>query len=97
VRSVRCSPDSPNPFVPIIMVTGRAERTFVMQARDAGVTEFVSKPVSAAKLLQRVGIVLTAPRVFIKSATYTGPDRRRRRDPDYAGPLRRASDGVLDI
>src|SRR6185437_2858280 len=43
---VRNAPDSPNPFVPVIMITGHAERSRVMQARDAGVTEFLAKPLT---------------------------------------------------
>ena len=34
-RLVRNAADSPNPFLPIIMLTGHAERTRVMEARDA--------------------------------------------------------------
>src|SRR5882757_674639 len=37
-RLVRNSPDSRNPYLPIIMMTGHSERTRVMDARDAGVT-----------------------------------------------------------
>ena len=36
-----------NPFVPIIMLTGHSEKKRVIAARDAGVTEFLAKPISA--------------------------------------------------
>jgi CheY-like chemotaxis protein len=96
VKLIRQSAGSRNPYVPVIMVTGRADRASVMEARDAGVTEFVSKPVSAAKLLQRIEAVLTSPRPFVKAESYSGPCRRRRRDAAYDGPQRRSADGVLD-
>lgn len=47
VRMVRTGSDSPNPFVPIIMLTGHTEMNRVMEARDSGVHEFLAKPISA--------------------------------------------------
>src|SRR5262249_22722953 len=49
-RALRNDAASPNHFVPIIMITGHTERHRVEQARDAGVTEFLAKPVTAANL-----------------------------------------------
>jgi len=91
-KLVRNSPDSPNPFLPIIMMTGHSERSRVVEARDAGVTEFVVKPVTAKALIGRLNAVIYHPRAFIRTETYFGPDRRRQPDPAYAGPLRRATD-----
>ncbi|NEX93588.1 response regulator [Caulobacter sp. 17J65-9] len=91
-KLVRNSPDSPNPFLPIIMMTGHSERSRVMEARDAGVTEFVVKPVTAKALLSRLNAVIFYPRPFIRTESYFGPDRRRQPDPTYAGPLRRGTD-----
>lgn len=86
---VRNSPDSVDPFLPIIMLTGFAERHRVFEARDAGVTEIVVKPVTARSLLDRINMVIFKPRAFIRSGEYFGPCRRRRDDPSYAGPFRR--------
>jgi len=47
-RIIRTGEDSPNPFVPIIMLTGYTEVARVHEARDAGVTEFLAKPVSSS-------------------------------------------------
>jgi two-component system, chemotaxis family, chemotaxis protein CheY len=91
-RLVRNSTDSPNPYLPIVMMTGHSERSRVMEARDAGVTEFVAKPVTAKAVLDRVQAVIFHPRPFIKSEDYFGPDRRRRQDPTYPGPWRRSTD-----
>lgn len=66
-----------NPYVPIIMVTANLERKHVISARDASVTEFLAKPISANSLHERIASIILLPRQFIKSATYFGPDRRR--------------------
>lgn len=91
-RLVRNAADSPNPYLPIIMLTGYAERSLVMEARDAGVNEFIAKPLSARALVDRLSAVIYKPRPFVRTATYFGPDRRRRQDPSYEGPWRRWDD-----
>lgn len=91
-REVRMAPDSPNPYLPVVMLTGHSELTRVTDARDAGVTEFVVKPLTAKALVDRINAVIFRPRPFIRTATYFGPDRRRRDDPFYSGPRRRDSD-----
>ena len=85
-----------NPFVPIIMLTGHSEKKRVMAARDAGVTEFLAKPLSAKALYQRILNVVINPRPFIKTRTYFGPDRRRNANPNYAGAERRKG-GKADV
>ena len=82
-RRLRAMEDSPLRFVPVIMVTGHTERIRIMQARDAGVTEFVAKPVSVKALYQRIASVVLRPRPFVKSADYFGPDRRRHDEQGY--------------
>ena len=91
-RLVRNSPDSANPYLPIIMMTGHSERSRVTDARDAGVTEFVVKPITAKAILDRINAVVFKPRPFVKTDTYFGPCRRRRDEFGYAGPFRRATD-----
>ena len=87
---------SSNPFVPIIMLTGHAEKKRVASARDAGITEFLAKPISPKSLYQRIVNVIVNPRPFIKTTTYFGPDRRRNFNPNYTGPERRKG-GKADI
>ncbi|MBI2248818.1 MAG: response regulator [Brevundimonas diminuta] len=95
-RAVRSEGDSANPYLPVIMMTGHSEKSRVTEARDAGVTEFVAKPVKAQTLLTRIEAVILRPRPFVRSPSYFGPDRRRTGTKDYAGPFRRAEDGVVD-
>ncbi|MDB5469068.1 MAG: chemotaxis protein CheYIII [Caulobacter sp.] len=91
-RLLRNSPDSPNQMCPVIMITGHSTQKRVKEARDAGVTEFLAKPVTARGVIDRITRVVEAPRSFIRNEDYFGPDRRRRADPAYSGPRRRGSD-----
>jgi CheY-like chemotaxis protein len=91
-RTVRTGANSKNPYLPIIMMTGHSEKSRVVEARDAGVTEFVAKPLTAKAVLERIQAVIYRPRPFVRTATYFGPDRRRRDDPTFAGPWRRSTD-----
>ena len=88
-RMVRTNENSPNHFLPIIMITGHSERSRVNAARDAGVNEFLVKPVTAKGLMERLSLIVNRPRNFVKSKQYFGPDRRRRADPNFSGEERR--------
>ncbi len=85
-----------NPYVPIIMLTGHSDKKRVMIARDAGVTEFLAKPISAKALYERILNVLVRPRPFVKTRTYFGPDRRRNVNPNYSG-IERRKGGKADV
>jgi two-component system chemotaxis response regulator CheY len=89
LRRVRSDKDSPAPYVPVIMLTAHSERRRVEAARDAGATEFCTKPVTAAEMMRKVAAVIDRPRAFVRSDNYTGPERRRFADPNYHGPERR--------
>ncbi|WP_417478578.1 response regulator [Maricaulis sp.] len=92
VRLVRTADDSPNPMVPIVMLSAYSERSRVKSARDAGVTEFCCKPITARDMFAKLTSVINAPRPFIRNKTYFGPDRRRASSEQhsYHGPDRRA-------
>jgi len=89
LKKLRHETQSPAPFVPVIMLTAHSERARVEAARDAGVTEFCAKPVTAAEMIRKVAAVIDHPRHFVRSESYFGPDRRRRADPTYPGEERR--------
>jgi DNA-binding response OmpR family regulator len=78
VRRVRTGDDSPNPFVPIVMVTGHNHAGKVMHARNAGANDFLIKPVSAKSMYLRIRNTLENPQPFARSTKYFGPNRRRR-------------------
>lgn len=92
-RMIRTSKDSPNPLVPIIMLTGHTEAYRVRQARDAGVNEFLAKPISVKSLYSRIRAIIENPRQHVRSRSYVGPDRRRQtRDPEKVGIAERRRD-----
>jgi CheY-like chemotaxis protein len=88
-KLLRTAPDSPNHFVPVIMLTAYAEKSTVEAARDAGVTEFCAKPITATDLYRKVCSVINSPRSFVRTSVYFGPDRRRRADDGFKGAERR--------
>ncbi|MFC3676308.1 response regulator [Ferrovibrio xuzhouensis] len=62
---------------PIVLMIAAPDVGLVAAARDAGVNEIVVKPVSMEALVLRLMHVLKAPRPFIRSTGFVGPDRRR--------------------
>ncbi|BCJ91320.1 response regulator [Terrihabitans soli] len=91
-RAIRTSGQSANPYVPIIVLSGYSERSQVTRARDAGVTEFIVKPISPKSLYLRLVSVIANPRPFVETGDFFGPDRRRTRSGNYPGPERRGNE-----
>lgn len=83
---------SVNPRVPIILMTGFTERLKIARARDIGVTEVMVKPFKAKDLARRIMHVIDAPRDFIETVEFLGPDRRRRAQDSFSGDDRRTLD-----
>ncbi len=96
-RLVRTGDDIADPFVPIIMLSAHSERKRVIAARDAGITEFCCKPVTAEDLYKKFCAIINSPRQFVRTSTYFGPDRRRHNDEVYNGPFRRKSDEGREV
>jgi len=94
VRLLRNAKDTPNPYVPIIMLTGHTEMHRVLEARDAGVTEFLAKPISAHALYGRIVTIVEHPRPFVRTKIYFGPCRRRHQKDAYKGTMRRSDDEI---
>lgn len=95
LKQVRRSPKSPDPALPIIIMTSLTDRKRIEALRDAGATEIIAKPFTAAAVLSRIAAVIDTPRPFVTTRNYVGPCRRRRADPNYVGPLRRAGDKMV--
>ncbi len=81
LKWVRRSKESPDRFVPFIIVSGYADFQRVSVCRDLGVTEFLAKPYSVDNLLGRLTALVERPRQFVLIESYFGPDRRRRPSP----------------
>jgi len=92
VDLIRTSTKSPNPYIPVIMISAYSDQDRVQLARDHGVTEFLAKPFTVERLMSRMQTVIEEPRAFVKTDTYFGPDRRRQEYPSYMGPERRKTE-----
>lgn len=77
LRWLRYSPKSPDKFLPVLMLSGAADRQYVEQARDLGATDFIAKPFSAQTIASRLLFAIARPRRFVLAKGYFGPDRRR--------------------
>ena len=95
VKMIRTAKGSPNPYVPIIMVTGCTKFADVMAACNAGATEFLAKPIFPAAIYSRIAHVINHPRPFVKTKDYCGPDRRRKINETYVGEERRTGIGAI--
>lgn len=96
-RLVRASPDAPNPYLPIVMVTGHTERRRIEMARDAGVTEVIAKPITVQSLCTRIAEIVERPRAFVRCNEFFGPDRRRHDNVEFGGPWRRHDDFTDEV
>lgn len=97
LRQVRYAPNCPDRRLAVIMMPASATPARIAAMRDAGATEIVTKPLTSGKLLGRIQATLLQPREFVEAETYVGPDRRRHRNVNYAGPFRRATDEADDV
>lgn len=61
VRVLRTAPNSPCPDAPVLVMSGHTEYEIVMQARNAGVSGFLSKPISTEKFFAAVAKVIQEP------------------------------------
>jgi two-component system chemotaxis response regulator CheY len=95
-RMLRDDPTHPATRVPVMMITGFAQKQYVEAARDAGVSEFLAKPVTVDGVAAQLRSVIENPRPFIRSSSFTGSDRRRRQVPLPDADKRRAEDGVAN-
>ena len=79
----------PNAFLPVIMTAAHIRRSMVDKARNCGANYIITKPFSAASLLERIVWVARDTRPFVEVGEYFGPDRRFR-DGEAPGDERRA-------
>jgi two-component system chemotaxis response regulator CheY len=77
-------------------MTGFSEKNRVIEARDAGVTEFLVKPFNTRDLYSRMLQIIEKPRQFVRADQYFGPDRRRS-SKQYIGPYKRENDLSFDV
>jgi CheY-like chemotaxis protein len=96
VQMIRCDENSRNPYVPIIILSAFTEIFRITEARDAGVNEFLAKPLSPKSLYQRIVTIIEKPRPFVRTGDFFGPCRRRQRlGPPNGCAERRLADPTL--
>jgi len=76
VKWLRHSQLDPNAYIPVIMTAGHVRKSKVAAVRDCGANYLVTKPFSAASLLERLIWVARDSRPFLEVDDYKGPDRR---------------------
>jgi len=77
MRIVRSPKNFSKPHLPVIMLTAHVTRDRVVEAVRLGVNEFLSKPVSAKLLQQRIMSVRANPRPMVQIGDYYGPEPRK--------------------
>jgi CheY-like chemotaxis protein len=93
-KAVRAMSDPRYAAVPIILVTANNKKSQIEIARNAGVDEFILKPISIKSVCDRMREVIERPRPFVSSLNYKGPCRRRKQDAAFQGPFRRLEDPI---
>ena len=79
IKKIRTKPGGKNePDLPIILDTGVTDMETIVLARDAGVTEVISKPFSPDQVLLKLENAINNKRDFIDVESFVGPNRRRR-------------------
>lgn len=86
---IRLHGESPNPRIPVIIVTAHTDLKRVLHARDKGATEILAKPISPAHVFDKLYSAIFSERMFVDLEEYVGPDRRRIIENDYQGYDRR--------
>ncbi len=89
-RKVRKSKAVLNPGVPIIMVTGHSEQDLIREALEAGIDQFLAKPIAPQTLYDRIISVLDDQDRSAKAEPSAGPSASQERNP--SGELARAKD-----
>jgi CheY-like chemotaxis protein len=89
VVAARRDPSLINPMIPIFLLQDRASRRDVEAARDSGVTDVLTLPISPKTLLDKLYVATQQPRSFIVATEFFGPDRRAGARPAYYGSDRR--------
>lgn len=98
-HKIRHSTEIANRLIPIIMVTGHANRENISKAINSGIDEVLVKPFRPVDLRKRLHAIATNPRRYIHTQQgYAGPERRRGdRDKTYFGPDRRIEDDARGL
>jgi len=90
---IRRHPRSPNRYLPVIVLADATDLEAALAVRARGATEVLVKPVTVDSLCAVLEAIIEAPRQFVDTRSYFGPDRRRHEMP-YRGGERRDEAGA---
>ncbi len=76
IRWLRRNGGERNRFAPVLVVSAQTQAARIGHARDCGANFVVSKPLTPAKLMQRILWITRDQRAYVECAAYVGPERR---------------------
>ncbi len=80
VRALRRDTGTRNITVPVFLIAAGIQQSDIARARDAGMNGIIVKPVSVATVERKLKAALEAPRDWVASMEFIGPDRRGRKE-----------------
>lgn len=79
-RFLRSSPISREAHIPMVMVSGHGRIADIAAAREAGIDDILVSPLEVPDLVHHIVKAVFEQRPFVKTETYSGPDRRAAQD-----------------
>lgn len=76
---LRTDADSPDPFVPVVVIMANPTLDSLKDMREAGASAILAKPVTPTTAYKRLQEACLRPRSFVVTGSYFGPDRRHPR------------------
>ncbi|HEX3487474.1 MAG TPA: response regulator [Micropepsaceae bacterium] len=100
VLAVRRKAKVRNPRAAMVLVSDGPQRAQVEQVRDAGINDLIVRPLSMNSVERKLHTLLFAPKRFVESEAFFGPDRRREKDrrageAENSAPLHDRREGQL--
>jgi two-component system chemotaxis response regulator CheY len=96
-HSIRWQVNTDYRTIPILIMASDTRATLVRATRDCGANMMIAKPISPARLYDRLCWVAMTPRKFVDAPTYFGPDRRFKIEGYPSGTGRRKEDSDIEI
>lgn len=94
-RLLRSAEDSPNPYLPVLILTADATAAQLRNALGAGANDFMSKPIRLDSLRRKIQGLFARPMVFVRDGRYLKPLRAASCRPERAASG--ATTGATDM
>jgi DNA-binding response OmpR family regulator len=76
IQALRQEPDSPNPFVIVLVMAWSINADLMNSFSNAGVDGLILRPFSTSALRKRIAALTSSRKRFVVTSEYVGPDRR---------------------